>query len=452
MNKKKVKLIILFSIVLTAIFIINHNYITFNHKKNITEFNGVSIYIQNHDGEHEIVDIKNVSLQKYKLNNEKSNCENGSIISWNEENQKIEFSITGSDNCNIYFDIKNDNLTLADTILFNNGLTDCGNEEGCESSLVTAMYYLNNRGEPNFFVPANSNQGVFKTTDINGGNSYYFRGAVNDNWVYFAGFYWRIIRIDEDGNIKMIYSGTTAPTVEQSVVMLTEDTSIGTSYYNGRDEDGNYIRLSDENFLEESLEAAGYVYSENNLHGSTTDSEIKKVVDAWYNNNLKENYESYLAKTTYCVDRTASLDSNFKSWIAYPSVPFEEYEDKDLYMGSYERIENYSPSLNCKESNDKINLYAGLISADEAVFAGATDDYNDNEEYYLFTDNYFWTLSPQEFDYNIDMYYIGYKGGIYARDGGHYESGIRPVISLNSENMYISGNGTYNNPYIVVEE
>ena len=39
------------------------------------------------------------------------------------------------------------------------------------------------------------------------GTSYYFRGNVENNWVKFAGYYWRILRINGDGSIRMIYAG-----------------------------------------------------------------------------------------------------------------------------------------------------------------------------------------------------------------------------------------------------
>ena len=42
------------------------------------------------------------------------------------------------------------------------------------------------------------------------GTSYYYRGAVPDNWVSFAGYLWRVIRVNGDNTVRMIYSGTKA--------------------------------------------------------------------------------------------------------------------------------------------------------------------------------------------------------------------------------------------------
>ena len=52
-----------------------------------------------------------------------------------------------------------------------------------------------------------SRSGLYKGFDDDG-ISYYYRGNVNNNWVKFGGFLWRIIRINGDGSIRMMYSGT----------------------------------------------------------------------------------------------------------------------------------------------------------------------------------------------------------------------------------------------------
>ena len=55
--------------------------------------------------------------------------------------------------------------------------------------------------------------------------TYYFRGAPTDNYVKFAGFYWRIIRINENGSIRMIYAGDAA-----EIDALTEENDGVTKY------------------------------------------------------------------------------------------------------------------------------------------------------------------------------------------------------------------------------
>mgnify|MGYP003301165685 CR=1 FL=1 len=47
--------------------------------------------------------------------------------------------------------------------------------------------------------------GLYKSTATNDGSpTYYFRGNVTNNYVDFAGFTWRIVRINEDGSVRLI--------------------------------------------------------------------------------------------------------------------------------------------------------------------------------------------------------------------------------------------------------
>ena len=60
------------------------------------------------------------------------------------------------------------------------------------------------------------------------GTSYYYRGNVTNNYVKFADKYWRIIRINGDGTVRVIYDGTSAHTNGES----STDRQIGTSAFN----------------------------------------------------------------------------------------------------------------------------------------------------------------------------------------------------------------------------
>ena len=60
------------------------------------------------------------------------------------------------------------------------------------------------------------------------GTSYYYRGNVTNNYVKFADKYWRIIRINGDGTVRVIYDGTSTHTNGQSSM----DRQIGTSTFN----------------------------------------------------------------------------------------------------------------------------------------------------------------------------------------------------------------------------
>ncbi len=110
---------------------------------------------------------------------------------------------------------------------------------------------------------SSSNPGIYKGEDdytiyedntAKDNFTYYYRGDVQNNWVSFGNFLWRIIRINGDGSIRMIYSGlksatnhtgsnaqigtakfgdtSTKTTTTKDVTGLTNDT-ITTTYSNG---------------------------------------------------------------------------------------------------------------------------------------------------------------------------------------------------------------------------
>ena len=95
-----------------------------------------------------------------------------------------------------------------------------------------------------------------------------------------------------------------------------------------------------------------------------------------------------------------------------------------------------------------LNYPIGLITIDEAAFAGGSQGYM-NQKYYLYTGSNYWTMSPYDFNsYNASAraLIITANGGSYAYGGNQ---GIRPVINLKPDVLYINGIGTESDPYII---
>ena len=69
------------------------------------------------------------------------------------------------------------------------------------------------------------------------GTSYYYRGSVTNNYVKFADKYWRIIRINGDGSVRVIYDGTEVHTNGES----STDRQIGTSVFNNPGNDNMHV-------------------------------------------------------------------------------------------------------------------------------------------------------------------------------------------------------------------
>ncbi len=142
---------------------------------------------------------------------------------------------------------------------------------------------------------ATTDEGIWENQD-DYGTTYYFRGAVTNNYVKFAGYYWRIIRINGNGSIRLIYDGTVVHANGESSV----DRQISTSAYNSSYNDNAYI---------------GYMYGQTGAssysaaHANTNNSTIKTVVDNWYKANIiDKGYRDKVEEDTiYCNDRSINL-------------------------------------------------------------------------------------------------------------------------------------------------
>ena len=300
-------------------------------------------------------------------------------------------------------------------------------------------------------------KGIYATQD-DLGTSYYFRGAVDNNYVKFAGLYWRIIRINGDGTIRMIYDGTSAHANGNGGV----DSYIGETEYNSSYDDNTYV-----GYMTGSTGATTYA----NTHSNTNDSTIKGVIDTWYKTNIEDKgYSSYVADAIYCNDRSIANDSTSNavfSNIGYTNTGLGYGTNETTYGGFKRNCVDHTPSLVCPNDNDKfttdstlgngkLTYPVALITSDEIVYAGglaydySTDGYISNTEFYLHTPSYYyWTLTPWAFagghSFVDDWGSVGYLGGdiVYGADFA-----ARPALSLNS-NAVTGGSGTMSDPFTV---
>ena len=329
------------------------------------------------------------------------------------------------------------------------------------------------KGNPDFTTVATTNEGMYAAEDdytaTTGMKSYYFRGAVDNNWVKFGqengkDIYWRIIRINGDGSIRMIYSGTTAPTEDQKIVMTGTGTQIGEIEFNN-----STTRESNKYYI--NSEYVGYMYTVGQQHGNGTSSDIKNTLENWYAGTTLKDNSLVSQNQIFCNDRSASTSEVIYSTSNYTTLTSWSSTETTYYYGSFGRLTQTtrSPQLICPTENDKftsngstignktLTYPVGLITADEVAMAGGVDRPVDNNTYYLYTNQDYWSISPSEsivnntpgssFAYYSFEFLVSSAGDI---DGGDLIDpyGVRPVISLSSE-VKLSGNGTWNNPYVV---
>ena len=254
--------------------------------------------------------------------------------------------------------------------------------------------------------------------------------------------YWRIIRTNADGSIKLLYAGTSP------------------------DSDKAYVGLSEFNTTSNDPMYVGYKYgtsgSLENNRTNDNDSTIKTYIDNWYKNNLID-YTKYLSKdAVYCNDRELA------SGQTYTTSTTSSFD-----YASAERIEtNKQPTYNCTNMSDafsvnntsaKLNYPIGLMSIDELSYAGGQADKTLNAPYAWYYTNAngessygsvaFRALSPDAWGgsgSHVWYVYGSVNPGYLDDDGGVGDSfAVRPSVSLSSCNLISRGDGSANNPYVV---
>ena len=392
---------------------------------------------------------KDIPKGNYVLNEEKTHCENnGKVTNYNSSSGTISINFIGSDKCYLYFDYEVPPRIGYEAILLDNG--------GGATTVEEAKAYIEGRTTsttPDFSTVTTTNEGMYAKDDdytaTTGMKSYYFRGAVDNNWVKFGkegnkDIYWRIIRINGDGSIRMIYSGTTDPKNESSV------TESNGAYMTGT---GTQINAKTYQFNSSynKAEYVGYMYTEGEQHGNSTSSGVKTKLEDWYAGTTLKDNPLISQDQIFCNDRSVTSGT----WSSSTSI--------DIYYATYTRLyKNKKPILTCPTDSDKftskkssignktLDYPVGLITADEVAMAGGVYGSN-NTTYYLYTNQNYWAGSPFYFNsYSTfsDVFFVPSSGSIYDYNVV-YSLGARPVVSLSSKAKLL-GSGTYNDVYTVV--
>ena len=263
--------------------------------------------------------------------------------------------------------------------------------------------------------------------------------------------YWRIIRSNQDGSIRLLYAGTNPD---------TEKGYIGTSVFS------EFEGIDPLNI--------GYMYGtkgslENNRTNENS-SVIKNYIDSWYNKHLLK-LNSYISQeSVYCQDRSISVNSSYDNYKTPGNYTNFSANDRIKKIGN-----NSNPTYSCASKEDSFSVLntsygngnlkysISLMTVDEAVYAGGlfyekneTVWYSNNKLNKSITgDLGSWLLTPDDVStYN--------KGNIYALGGdqSHGRIGepnvilsnvlaVRPVISIKGGNIYKTGDGSAENPYII---
>ena len=291
-------------------------------------------------------------------------------------------------------------------------------------------------------VLTNDNTKTLYTSTEDSKTVYYFAGNATDNWVKFGknasnqDLYWRIIRTNSDGGVRLLYHGTST---------TATDAYIGTSQFNSSSDNIAYVSYM-----------YGNLGSVANARANTTNSTIKTTIDNWYISNLEaKGYTKYLSTTAvYCNDRTYTVS---------------DY----TYFGAYTRLyTNQTPSYDCAATEDKFTVDTStgngklthpiaLMTADEVSFAGGLYGNSAPAWYYYNSakgsstgSTLWWLLSPNGWYGSSASVFIVFGSslpGYLSNSGVNDTYGVRPAISLKSCTLYSTGNGSASDPYTIKE-
>ena len=339
---------------------------------------------------------------------------------------------------------------------FSNGSSTAGTMK--TTTNLSSVYYVVSATSSSYTykqITSNKNttEALLASTEDDYGTSYYFRGAVKNNYVQFANKCWRIVRINGDGSVKLVLHNDNTSNASSPCASSNNSTTAAFARYSG----SSYTSVFNSNYNDNAY--IGFMYGATgasdyaSTHANTNKSDILKNLETWYTNNLTS-YESKLADTIWCNDKSTvsgglGYGTNATNYGAYNRLA----STKQLTFicpndNNGGKLSKFTVD-DTTNGNGNLTYKIGLLTAAEIAFAGSTA-YTYNRSTYLQENTgttWWWSLSPNGFyGSNAHGWYVasGYLSYGYVSGNG----GLRPVISLISSTN-VTGDGTSENPYVV---
>ena len=341
---------------------------------------------------------------------------------------------------------------LPDSSLYSAGSSTAGTM--VTTTNLRRVYYVVSATQNSFtykVVSSNKNttEALLASAEDDYGTSYYFRGAVKNNYVEFVNKCWRIVRIVGDGSVKLVLHNDNTSNVANPCLSANNNAGAAFARYSGTTYTSafniNYYDNAYVGFMYGTAGASDYATT----HANTNKSTILTNLETWYTNNLAS-YESKLADTIWCNDKSGgSYGENPTEYGASSRSGAPSLICPNDYNGGKLSKFTVSDVIN---GNGNLTYKIGLLTVDEIAFAGyANGKYNTTTYLQENTgDDSWWSLSPTNFinDYAAIMRIDGESGGLYGRSAD-FGCAVRPSISLKSTTTISGGSGTSEDPFVV---
>ena len=377
----------------------------------------------------------------YEFNSTLSQCENGGILTWNEENRTVNLKSNLSDKCYLYFDIVPPDVTIytnnngnynpsTPTSLSCTGATAEYNQkyQRIEISNIANKYtscnltyqtpssktYLNN------YITglSGTEQGTGQVVQENG---YRYEGKDPNNYIWFNNELWRIIGVFDEATHGV--SG-------QNLVKIIRAESIGGLAWH-KSNTNDWTASSLMNLLN------GAYYNSQNGTGGEYCYGYSTTVGAncdYTESGINDTYRAMIKNVTWHLGGHSSTSATAEAFYGYErgtTVYSGRPTTATGYIGlMYPSDYGYSVlSSSCARTTN-------LSSYNNATCAGQS---------WLYGQGYGWTITPRSSrsDHVFYLIHSGYYGS------ANYGFSARPVLYLDSSVYVMDGNGSQSDPYII---
>lgn len=349
--------------------------------------------------------------------------------------KEINISVINSGEEDIYYyiefvNVKNIKREVEYTLKCDNGL-EINDFLNNYNSIISSYIKISPGEEQYYTITFDSNKFLLYSLDIN------IETEVKDT-NYFSEL---LLKNNDVQNASKTVVGKEIATSDEGLIKTADD--YGTAYYFRGNVQNNNVIINNHKFKVVRINGDGTVKLISDEITNEVRSYYAEITNVEYNNSnintylkswLKDTlgkYEVLVANQKYCNDNTKKAGA----YLAYNRLAID-----------------YIPSLICL--GDKISSKAALLTADEAVYAGAVIN-QENTSYYLYNPNiestyYLMTAGKIE----GELFYpftINSSGTLNILDAGNNVRNIRPVITIN-KSATATGMGTVENPYILTLE
>ena len=417
--KKHIKLLVVLGIILVGSFSFylfkgyKKDALVYENNKIMPSSSGIAMMLETSagSGNYEMTTRSEWPTEGYVFNANLSKCENGSELSWDNENKKVLMGGNKSDKCYVYFDVYvKPQVLLADYL----------------KSLYTGTQGANNM----YYHDANLTNGA-------GDNSYRYAGASDqvNNYVCFGS---NVTPCPADNLYRII------GVFGDKVKLIKSDYATSTLLGN----DGDYSKMYTANNWDNSS------YKGNNLANIAAYNWNKSNQNTWSLSNLNKTNLNKNFITNIGADWAAKIAET--TWKVGGNTYINIYSQPA--KTAYQNEINNPVATNSQDNATEYRAKIGLMYASDYGFAAAPSAWTTQLSSYngeaiknvnwMYMGLYEWTISRRA-DYSSIAFYVIFTGSVGSNNVGNYAYGVRPVFYLSSSVNYVSGSGTAADPILV---